>query len=54
MEVEEREHRTVARQIQDARLPRMRTLEEFDFSQATVPATRIRTCSPANEHSVVS
>ena len=42
MEVEEREHRTVARRIQDARLPRMKTLEEFDFSQSTVPATRIR------------
>ena len=42
MEVEEREHRTVARRIQDARLPRMKTLEEFDFSQSRVPATRIR------------
>ena len=42
MEVEEREHHTVARRIQDARLPRMRTLEEFDFSQSRVPATRIR------------
>ena len=42
MEVEERERNTVARRIQDARLPRMKTLEDFDFSQSTVPATRIR------------
>ena len=42
MEVEEREHRTMGRRIQDARLPRMKTLEEFDFSQSQVPATRIR------------
>jgi len=32
-ELEEREHRTVARRIQDAHLPRVKTLEEFDFSQ---------------------
>ena len=42
MEVEERAHRTVGRRIQDARLPRMKTLEEFDFSPSQVPATRIR------------
>jgi DNA replication protein DnaC len=33
-ELEEREHRTVQRRLREARLPRMKTLEEFDFSQA--------------------
>ena len=42
MEVEERERHTVARRIQDARLPRLKTIEDFDFSQSAVPATRIR------------
>ena len=42
MEVEERERHTVARRIQDARLPRLKTIEDFDFSQSSVPATRIR------------
>lgn len=32
-EVEERERRTVERRLREARLPRMKTLEEFDFSQ---------------------
>ena len=42
MEVEERERHAVARRIQEARLPRLKTIEDFDFSQSTVPATRIR------------
>ena len=33
-EVEEREHRTIQRRISEAHLPRMKTLEEFDFSQS--------------------
>jgi DNA replication protein DnaC len=33
-EVDERERHTVERRIKDARLPRMKTLEEFDFSQS--------------------
>jgi DNA replication protein DnaC len=33
-EVDERERHTIARRIQEARLPRMKTLEEFDFSAA--------------------
>src|SRR5271168_2069314 len=33
-ELEERERNTIARRIKDARLPRMKTLEEFDFSKA--------------------
>ena len=42
MEVEERERNTVARRIQAARFPRMKTLEDFDFSRSKVPANRIR------------
>ena len=33
-EVEERERHTVAQRIRDAHLPRLKTLEEFDFAQA--------------------
>ena len=33
-ELEERERNTVQRRIHDARLPRIKTLEEFDFSQS--------------------
>jgi DNA replication protein DnaC len=31
-EVNDRERRTIARRLQEARLPRLKTLEEFDFS----------------------
>ena len=42
-EIEERERRVVERRIHEAHLPRMKTLEEFDFAQAPkVPATQIR------------
>lgn len=41
-ELEEREQHTVAHRIRDAHLPRLKTLEEFDFSQApVVSATRL-------------
>jgi hypothetical protein len=41
-ELEERERNTVIRRIRDARLPRMKSLEEFDFSRAPqVAPTRI-------------
>jgi DNA replication protein DnaC len=33
-ELEERERNTIARRLKDAPLPRVKTLEEFDFSQA--------------------
>jgi DNA replication protein DnaC len=33
-ELDERERNTIARRLKDARLPRMKTLEEFDFSKA--------------------
>ena len=42
-EVEERERRTIERRIYDAHLPKVKTLEDFDFSQApTISATQIR------------
>src|SRR3954453_19519767 len=33
-EVEDRERNTIERRIKEARLPRVKTLEEFDFSQS--------------------
>lgn len=42
-ELDERERNAVARRLKEARLPRIKTLDEFDFSQAPrIPATRIR------------
>jgi DNA replication protein DnaC len=42
-ELEERERNTVERRLGDAHLPRMKTLEEFDFSKSPkVSAARIR------------
>ena len=42
-EIEERERNTVARRLRDAHLPRMKTLEEFDFSQSPkISAVEIR------------
>jgi len=42
-EVEERERRVVERRLREARLPRVKTLEEFDFSQSPrVSAVHIR------------
>jgi len=42
-EVEERERNTVERRLRDARLPRMKTLEEFDFSKSPkLSAAQIR------------
>jgi DNA replication protein DnaC len=43
MEAEERDRHAVQRRIQEARLPRIKTLEEFDFGQAPqIPAARVR------------
>ena len=43
-EVEERERRSIDLRLKDAHLPRMKTLEEFDFAQSPqIPASRIRT-----------
>ena len=40
---EERDRHAIANRIRDAQLPRMKTLEEFDFAQAPqIPAARIR------------
>ena len=42
-ELEERERNTVARRLRDAHLPRLKTLEEFDFSQSPkISAAEIR------------
>lgn len=42
-ELEERERRQVERRIHEAHLPKVKTLEDFDFSQApTIPAAQIR------------
>ncbi len=42
-EVEDRERNTVDRRIKEARLPRVKTLEEFDFSQSPqVTAAKMR------------
>ena len=42
-ELEEREKNTIERRIRDARLPKVKTLEEFDFSQAPkVSAAQMR------------
>ena len=46
-EIEERERKGVARRIQEARLPRVKTLAEFDFGHSSVSATRIA-CAAAS------
>ena len=33
-ELEQRKRNTIERRLRDARLPRMKTLEEFDFAQS--------------------
>jgi DNA replication protein DnaC len=41
-EIEERESRTIARLLHEARLPRMKTLEAFEFDRSSVPASQVR------------
>lgn len=42
-EIEDREQRVIQRRLREAHLPRVKTLEEFDFSQAPqIPAGKIR------------
>lgn len=42
-EVEERERNTIERRIREARLPRVKTLEEFDYTQSpNVTAAKMR------------
>ncbi|MBI4521168.1 MAG: ATP-binding protein [Gemmatimonadetes bacterium] len=42
-EIEDRDHRKVERRLREAHLPRMKTLEDFDFSQCPkVSATQVR------------
>jgi DNA replication protein DnaC len=43
IECEERDRHAIDNRIRDAQLPRIKTLEEFDFAQAPqIPAARIR------------
>lgn len=43
MECEERDRHAIQNRIREAQLPRMKTLEEFDFAHAPqIPATKIR------------
>ena len=43
LECEERDRHVIDNRIRDAQLPRMKTLEEFDFAQAPqLPAAKIR------------
>ena len=43
MESEERDRHAIARRLQDAKLPRMKTLEEFDFPNAPqIAAAKVR------------
>ena len=51
-EIEERERKGVVRRIQEARLPRVKTLAEFDFKQSSVSAARIADAGSAGRHRV--
>ena len=43
MEAEERDRHAIQKRIRDAKLPRLKTLEEFDFNQARqIPAAKVR------------
>ena len=43
MESEERDRHAIAHRLHDAKLPRMKTLEEFEFARAPqIPAAKIR------------
>ena len=42
-EMEERESRAVTRLLHEARLPRMKTLEGFEFDRSSVSAPQLRT-----------
>ena len=42
-EMEERESRAIARLLHEARLPRMKTLDAFEFDRSGVAAIQLRT-----------
>src|SRR6201995_797759 len=42
-EMEERENRAIARLLHEARLPRMKTLDAFEFDRSAVSAAQLRT-----------
>jgi DNA replication protein DnaC len=41
-EMEERESRAIARLLHEARLPRMKTLDDFEFDRSGVAVTQLR------------
>jgi len=43
VEMEERESRAITRLLHEARLPRMKTLEAFEFDRSSVSAGQVRT-----------
>ncbi len=47
-EMEEREGRAIARLLQEARLPRMKTLDAFEFDRSGVTASQLRTLAEGN------
>ena len=50
-ELEERERNTIARRIKDAHLPRVKTLEEFDYAQSpNVSAAKMRELAETLTH----
>jgi DNA replication protein DnaC len=52
MESEERDRHAVQNRIRDAKFPRLKTLEEFDFNQARqIPAAKIRNWPKADTSS---
>jgi DNA replication protein DnaC len=49
-EMEERESRAIARLLHDARLPRMKTLEAFEFDRSGVSAAQLRGLAEGDYH----
>ncbi len=47
-EMEERESRAIARLLHEARLPRMKTLDEFEFDRSGVAASQLRALAEAS------
>ena len=45
-EMEKRESRAITRLLHEARLPRMKTLESFEFDRSGVSAGQLRTLAP--------
>ena len=54
VEIEEREKNTVERRIKEARLPRVKTLEEFDFHQSPLVDAAIDFPAPWKDYVAAS